>query len=389
MPGHFAPLETEWSLLRTACSDIPGDEKTARIRGLLTSQIRWDSLFRLADQHGVHPLLAQALLSVQNQVPGEALTVLKQTYQANLHKALLLSREFVRIVECLSLAGIEFLPYKGMTLAETLYGDLALRQSGDIDLLIHADDMKRVQRAVAELGYTPHVKLSETQQEAYMKSGYECAFDGSAGRNLLEVQWALQPRFYAVDVDMKGVFRRAQTVSVAGSTVKSLASEDLFIVLALHAAKHVWDKLIWLCDLDRISHLPTLDWKWIGEQAQALGIIRILRVTLLLAQSLLRSTLPPPAARHVPEDQAAGPLAEEIGNYIASPQSYDVESLAYFRLMLRLRERRVDRTRFVTRLAITPGPGEWAVARLPRALFPLYRLVRITRLAARMVSSRT
>ena len=388
MPGHSAPLETEWSLLLTACSDIPADEKTKRIRGLLGSQIQWDTLFRVADHNGIHPLLAQSLLSVQNQVPAEALTDLKQAYQANLHKALLLSREFVRIVECLSQASIAFLPYKGLTLAETIYGDLALRQSGDIDLLIHADDLKRVQETVAELGYTPHLTLSEDEQAEYLKSGYECAFDAVAGKNLLEVQWAIQPRFYAVDVDMKGLFRRAQTVSVAGSTVKSLAPEDQFIVLALHAAKHVWEKLIWICDLERISHLPTLDWRWIGEQAQELGIVRILRVTLLLAQKLLGSPLPPSAAQYVPEDLSAGPLAEEIEHHIASQESYDVESLAYFRLMLRLRERPVDRMRFVTRLAITPGPGEWAVARLPRALFPLYRIVRISRLAARMVGSR-
>ena len=82
-------------------------------------------------------------------------------------------------------------------------------------------------------------------------------------------------------------------------------------------------------------------------------------------------------------------LAEEIDDCIANATSFDVESLAYFRLMLRLRERQVDRTRFLSRLAFTPGPGEWAVVRLPRRLFPIYRLVRISRLAARMVGSRT
>jgi hypothetical protein len=62
-----------------------------------------------------------------------------------------------------------------------------------------------------------------------------------------------------------------------------------------------------------------------------------------------------------------------------------VESASYFRLMLRLRERRRDQMRFLTRLIFTPGPGEWAVVRLPEPLFPLYRLVRVTRLAAKLV----
>ena len=48
--------------------------------------------------------------------------------------------------------------------------------------------------------------------------------------------------------------------TVAGVEVKLLSAEDLFLLLALHAAKHVWEKLIWICDLARISQLPTLDW---------------------------------------------------------------------------------------------------------------------------------
>jgi hypothetical protein len=50
---------------------------------------------------------------------------------------------------------------------------------------------------------------------------------------------------------------------------------------------------------------------------------------------------------------------------------------------MRLRERPGDRLRFLTRLAFTPGPGEWQTLKLPRVLSPLYRAVRMRRLAAR------
>jgi hypothetical protein len=388
MPGLSAPLETEWSLLRVACAELPAEEKTARIRGLLDSQVHWHALLSLAEHHGVQSILAQSLLNFAGQVPAEALTTLKGSYQANLHKVLLLSSEFVRIAARLSQAGIEFIPYKGLALAETVYGDVALRQSGDIDLLIHATDLKRVREVAAEISYTPHVRLSEDEEAAYLKSGYECAFDGTAGRNLLEVQWAIQPHFYAVDLDVEGLFGRARTVRVAGVEVKALAAEDLFVVLALHAAKHVWGRLIWLCDLARIGNLPTLNWNLIGDQAQGLGVVRILRVTLLLAQKLLGWTFPASAAENLPEDSAAGILAEEVESYISNEKIYDVESLAYFRLMLRLRERRIDQMRFVSRLILTPGPAEWAIVRLPKPLAPFYRVIRVARLAARTVGSR-
>ena len=59
-------------------------------------------------------------------------------------------------------------PYKGVTLAETMYGNMALRQTGDIDLLIRPQDFPQIKNAVRELGYTPHMPLSETEEQAYL-----------------------------------------------------------------------------------------------------------------------------------------------------------------------------------------------------------------------------
>jgi hypothetical protein len=387
MPGTSSALEPEWSLLCAACSEHISTDRHDKIRTLLRPSIRWKLLFDLADRHGVQPLLCQALLSVQESVPPDQTKALQRDFKANLHKALLLSRELIRLVDCLSANGIEVMPYKGLALAELVYGDIALRQAGDIDLMIRAADLPQVREVVRGLGYTPHAALSEAEEREYLKSGYEFAFDGTAGSNLLEVQWGIQPRFYAVDFDMAALFQRALTAKIAGYPVRTPRYEDLFVVLALHAAKHVWGRLIWLCDLARIMNRQQLDWKEVGSQAAELGIVRILRVTSILAHRLLGAPVPTAAETHLPADSDASRLADAIQKCIADEEAYDVESIAYFRLMLRLREKRADRLRFVSRLVFTPGPGEWATVRLPRPLFPLYRLVRISRIAARLVKT--
>ncbi|HME35971.1 MAG TPA: nucleotidyltransferase family protein [Candidatus Sulfotelmatobacter sp.] len=384
-----ATLEAELSFLLAACSEIPRQEKTDRLRQLSREPVRWKLLFDLADRHGTRPLLYQALVDIEDAVPAAEMSALEQSYQTNLHKALFLSRDLIRIVDRLAALGIEVMPYKGLALAEVAYGDIALRQSGDIDLLIHPQDLPRICDAVRELGYTPHLNLSPAEEHAYLKSGYECAFDGAAGPNLLEVQWAIQPRFYAIDFDMDGLFRRAGTVTVAGYAMKTPSPEDLLLILSAHAAKHVWGRLVWLCDIARIMSFPTLDWSWIESQARTLGVVRIVRVSMLLANRLLDAAIPPAAQASLGEKTATirivDALVDEIQSRIASEASFNVESLAYFRLMMRLRERSADRLRFLQRLVFTPGPGEWQAVRLPAALFPLYRLVRLSRLAARLV----
>jgi hypothetical protein len=370
-------------MLLAACCVDSEEEKAARIRSLLQPTLHWQALFDIAERHGVVPLLYQSLSAFETSIPADNFRWLRDHYQRNLHKALFLSRELIRILQHLEALGVEAIPYKGLALAESMYGDIALRQSGDIDLFIRPQDLSRVTAAVAELGYTPHAKFSSAELRAYMKSGYELSFDGEAGPNLLEVQWALQPRFYAVDYEMDGLFQRAQTVEVAGHSTKTPSPEDLLMVLSLHAAKHVWGRLIWLRDIAQIMALPTLNWSWIETQARELGIVRILGVTMRLAETLLNAPIPSVAEGMVADPQMSI-LANEIRSHVFGELSIGVESVAYFRLMLRLRERGSDRRRFLRRLVLTAGPGEWKAVRLPAALFPLYRAVRMFRLAARL-----
>ena len=382
MESACSPLEREWSLLKAACiADLPPET----LHSLLRGPIQWKALFDLAEIQGVMSLFHRMLATARDEVPVDEMRRLDASHETNLHRSLLISRETIRIVDRLRSISIEVLPYKGVALAEAAYGDIALRQSGDIDLLIQSQDFFRVREELGQIGYQPHWSLSEPQQHAYLNSGYECAFDSAAGQNLLEVQWAIQPRFYAVDFDMKGLFRRAVVMTVAGQEMAVPSPEDLFLILSMHAAKHVWARLIWLSDLARIMKLPTLNWKWIGSEAEELGIVRIVRTTLALAERLLGTGIPDAAETCIPEDAEGPNMAEDIQRRIMSQAGLETESLAYFRLMIQLRERQTDRMRFLARLAFTPGPGEWAAIRLPPPLFPLYRVVRLSRLAARSI----
>jgi hypothetical protein len=373
----------EWDLLLAASSADPDGSALDRIRCLLEEPVDWDAELRLADNHGTSSLLYRNLLLLADMVPSSTLASLRQRYEGNIYKSLFLTRELIRIVDCLDRLGIDAIPYKGVVMSEVYYGDMALRQSGDMDLFVRKRDVGRIKSALRDLEYTTRLVIPDEVLEDYIAAGYEWTFDSPAGPNLLELQWALQPRFYAVDFDMDGLFERAVKVTVAGRPVKTPSPEDLLLVLSVHAAKHVWGRVIWLRDIAQILQRENLDWDRVQVRTGELGIERILRVTLLLANRFLGTAIPAAIERAVLADHVARGLAEEIAAALAAGVSYDTGRTSYFRLMMRLRERRADRVRFLARLAFTPGPGEWEAVRLPRALVPLYRIVRVMRLAGR------
>ena len=356
----------------------------------------WKRVFELAEHHGVLPAIHRVLCVAGQErfvglLPVEVRDELERRSAYLAKKNLRLAAELIRILDCLDAAGVVAIPHKGPVLAETVYGDLAGRDFSDLDVLVQARDIPYAKEALARIGYKPNISLSTAEERAYVASGYEYTFDGSAGKNLLEIQWSFVPRFFAVDFDMEGVFARARSGSVAGRTVRMLSPEDLFLSTCVHSAKHLWARLCWLRDIAATVERQPLDWSRVRSESRRLGVERIVAVSLALSGTLLGAKIPESwgVAGTGQSDAQVGAMAAEIARHIPNAEEYSTESVDYFRWMLRLRERSQDRWRFASRLLFTPGLGEWAWVKLPQSLFPLYRGVRLFRVGGRLLGLRS
>jgi hypothetical protein len=294
-----------------------------------------------------------------------------------------LTSELRRITQEFDQRGIEFLALKGPALAEQLYGDPGMRQFGDLDLLVRPPDAARARAALICLGYEPQLRLSARQDKSYLHSGYEHAFGLGADRHLVELQWGIVPRFYAMRFQVEALFERAIEIEFDGLKIRTLGREDLMLVLCVHAAKHEWGELGMLRDIMALAQLD-LDWDWILGEALRLGILRIIQISLSAGPMFLRAELPDEVQSRM-LDPAAIPFVAVIESNLRGEQEPESESLRYIRSQLVVRERWRDRVRFVWRLAVTSGVGEWESVKLPDTLFPLYGVVRIGRLLGRTI----
>jgi len=376
----------EFDLLLACCTAEADTGRSSRVSLSLDRGPDWDEFARLAEYHCVGPTVYRNLSAFPHAVPGPVLEQLWKDYERNAQKNLRLTHELLRILNCLESHGIPAIPYKGPVLAKAVYGDIAWRRFSDLDILIHAADVPGAKAAVYELGYTPNLHLSEAEQAAHVASGQEWPFDGPLGNNLLEIQWRVLPRFYAVEFSIESFFQRALRVDLGGSSVRSLAPEDLLLVLCVHTAKHVWSRLSWLCDIAETMRSQPIDYISAYRTAKGLGIEKIVAVNVLLQARLLGVPLPEPFRKSMENDPEIEYLAEAARQVLIGSADYNAQSIDYFGLMVRLRERFQDRFRFLFRLIFTPSVGEWSTVRFPAWLFPLYRGVRVFRLMARFIS---
>jgi Uncharacterised nucleotidyltransferase len=371
--AHPRRFDPEFELVLACC----GHAGQLEITSLLTPDLDWQRVLESAEHHRLIPAMHSAL-SGKNGVPS--------TVRVRAHKhawrVLHFTVELTKIARCFEQRGIDFLAHKGPALAQLLYGNPAMRQFGDLDVIVRSRDFARAKDALTESGYDPGLRLSARQEKSFLHSGYECSFGLNSERNLVELQWQIVPRFCSINFDIDALFNRSALIDLDGISLRTLGGEDLLLVLCVHAAKHEWAELGMLRDIATLAQF-SLDWNWIVAEARRLGILKILQVSLLAAGDLFHASL----RTQLPlATQGAVELASVIVARLQGDYEPDAQSTRYFRAQLQNRERWRDRARFVWRLATTPSVQEWQAVQIPDGYFALYRGVRIGRLMKRFLT---
>jgi hypothetical protein len=152
-------------------------------------------------------------------------------------------------------------------------------------------------------------------------------------------------------------------------------------MLCVHGAKDLWGQLKWICDVAELLRVyKGLDWKKTTELAYDSGGRRMLFLGLLLAKDLLDTPIPEEIRKGIESDPEVRRLATKVEEGLFKRSNGSVGILKRSLFYLRVRERLRDRIRYCTDLAITTTPGDWALLKLPRFLFPFYFLIRPFRL---------
>src|SRR5262249_24515565 len=131
-----------------AGSEVPGSQSFPR------DEATWTSILARAAAHGVLPLLASRVKRLRLEgVPTTIAAMLQTAYRLNVAHNAMLADELRRVLSLLVEAGVPVIPLKGVALAESLYGDMAVRVCSDLDILVPRSMAKGALEALGPMGY--------------------------------------------------------------------------------------------------------------------------------------------------------------------------------------------------------------------------------------------
>ncbi len=337
-------MKTEQKLLIKLLGKAPDDE----IETLFRQNPDWQIFIETVENHRLVPLVFQRLKHFTNHLPPSIFDDLQIRAKNCLLKNLKFSSHLFKISDLFEQNKIEFLSYKGATLAQIAYGDCSLRQFGDLDILIHKKDFPKVKKILLENSGSFAWNLSDKQEKAVLKYYYEFPFKFGKNPVLVEVHWAFMELFFGFDYKIQDVFRRQRNVEIRGRNLRTLSNEDLLIVLCVHGSKHFWKRLSWICDVGKLVQTQQIEWKILLNLAEQNGCLRMLLLGLLLADDFLSISLPVEVRRQVENDREIEVLAEELKNQLFDDEfsAEDIRSDMH----LKMRERWRDKFTYSHRL---------------------------------------
>ena len=378
LPFADQMLPREWPLLLECCSFPPDTQK---ITSLMREVRDFESLFHLADEHGVVAHLATALAMVPDAaIPAALQTALRDRRRLQALSALAMAAELFRIRDLLRQSNIEFVVVKGPVLSLRAYGDPAARRYVDLDLLIRHDDVLRAAEALVKVLYVSQIPIEVIRAG---KVPGEFLFRRPETDIIFELHTEKTFRYFPRPLPIEKYLQTKTSLQLDGQSIPVLSLEDEFVLICIHGSKHFWERLMWIPDVAAmVDRHPELDWVRIEQSALGVGAARMVRLALLLANRLLRLPVPQPMKDKVRRDSACACLAEQIASWLpfAGCAAPPIAQRAFFRF--RVAGSGVTGARYLARLSFSPTEEDWLPEpqgtsnRLAEILRRLFRLAK-------------
>lgn len=376
-------------LLACACCRVrprPDDLVTISRLAAAVEPVRFVDL--VVRRHRVGPLVESALRLCPGDEVAQLIELLAPEVRRNNSLALRAVVTHARLARWFRDAGIEWLVFKGITLAQRYYGDVRLRQVNDLDFLVDESDVERARAVLAQQGF--HWDPVQTGWDLVQRGPRHRRYlidyvyeeeHRSAEHGLLELHWRLGENSHAFSTPRSELMARGERMKMGDTEVTTMAPVDLLLYLCEHGGRHGWYRLKWLADLPQLLDSVTWDWEAVLNEAQRVGSKATLLLGLALAVQLFGWAPPPVVAgqlrgRLVSWQRSlaiTGLLAPETWWYGAAgmPLSWRLRLIAY-RCSLLPGWRAWGAQ--LWRLALSPN--DLRVASLPDRFFGLYRWLR-------------
>ncbi len=275
-------MRTEDSLLFACTRQQFDDSQRAAVQALAYSRTDWESVWEVARNHGVAPIVYRNLKSANIPTLPQAIDAkFKQYLFQNITRRQRSEQQLLRALRFLAGQDVAVMLVKGAALNKRVYDESWYTFSEDIDLLLRPSRQ--------ELANTAGTKILDFLDEINIQRS--------------SLQENIEYDFYAhhdvtmndlLNVDFQAVWQEARRIPVGDQLAYCMADADLMIAACIGSARKRFFRLKSLLDIaESTRKLPALNWSQIAAKADTYNCSAIVYTAVRIADLTLGCSLPP------------------------------------------------------------------------------------------------
>lgn len=249
----------------------------------------WERFLDLAFHHRVYPILYVKLKEYNVSIPSNVIKALHSKYSTNVINMLRLSSELEKINKEFLDHNVQSLLLKGPVLALMLYGDLSLRTSKDLDILVSPHHVTQAEEILIRLGYETEEKDQDVIN-IWRRKQHHISYVHPIFSTQVELHWRMSLELPGASFEE--LWERRITATVSSSLINYLGNEDLLVYLVSHGSRHGWFRLRWLYDIDRMMSKDMINIEKLKQIYKSDGGQHLAGQSLLLTSKLFSTRLP-------------------------------------------------------------------------------------------------
>lgn len=169
-------------------------------------------------------------------LPSESLKTLVAQIRHTIVRNALQKLRLQQLLEACAGKDVPVMLVKGLWLVHCVYGDVAARDSGDIDLLMHPCDVQSFTALAQSLGFEMPVSAASPSADGHAVNEFTLQHSGDG--LVIDVHWSLTNPFTESPLDEDLLWERSELADLGGVMCRTLNLEDHLLYLCFHAAVH-------------------------------------------------------------------------------------------------------------------------------------------------------
>lgn len=255
----------------------------------------WDVVESLALAERVAPLLYHTARR-EGLLPDEVLQRFHQLYTETGLRNALRFNELKHLLGALSAQKVDAIMLKGVSLAERVYGNIALRPMVDLDLLVRREDVRPALAVLHDAGYL--AGETEIAPDAALEFENEILLRQRDRPDwVIELHWSLfDSPYYQAHLADDALWAAAEPMMVDGVSTHALSPEHELLHLCGHLVLHHRGAgLLWWNDIAELiaCHAGRLDWDRLLSEVEVLGLVLPAQAVLPEAAERWAAPVPP------------------------------------------------------------------------------------------------